>query len=76
MIERAATDFGKVSLAYHFDPYSGEEPLCFSCSWALIMAHATAGVHPELKNDTRRLRPHPQFREWTDDFSNMYSILK
>jgi hypothetical protein len=76
VIERAATDFGKVSLAYHWEPDSGDEPLCFSCSWTLIMAQSTLDAHPELKNQARRLQPHPQFREWTDDFSNMYSILK
>lgn len=77
VIERAATDFGKVSFAYHYDPSSTEEEgLCFSCSWALIMTPATAGLHPELAQHTKRLAPHPHFREWTDDFSNMYSILK
>jgi hypothetical protein len=78
VIERAATDFGKVSLAYHWDAEMDDDEggLCFSCSWALIMAASTLDAHPQLARDAKRLGPHPHFREWTDDFSNMYSILK
>jgi spermidine synthase len=79
VIERAATDLGKISFVYHFDPDESEDsenPLCFTCTWSLIMSPATAERHRELARYGRRLGPHPQFREWTDDFSNMYSILK
>jgi hypothetical protein len=76
VIERAATDFGKVSFVYRYNPGEEENGLCFSCAWTLIMAPATLGAHPELAHNARRLAPHPRFREWTDDFSNMYSILK
>ena len=77
VIERAATDFGKVAFAYHIDPDPDEfDGLCFACSWTLILSPSTLNAHPELAVDAKRLRPHPQFREWTDDFSNMYSILK
>ncbi len=75
VIERAATDFGKISLAYHYDP-PPEDTMCFACSWALIVAPETLAAHPELQKSAKRLPPHPQFREWTDDFSNMYRILK
>jgi spermidine synthase len=75
VMERAASAFGKVALTYHYEP-PDEDFLCFSCSWTLIMDRATAAAHPELQRDAKELRPEMPFRIWTDDFSNMYSILK
>jgi hypothetical protein len=60
---------------YHFTA-DDDDSFCFSCSWTLIMDRAAAGVHPELQKDAKVLRPERRFRIWTDDFSNMFSILK
>jgi hypothetical protein len=75
VMERAANAFGKVALAYHFSAEE-DDTFCFSCSWALIMDGAAASAHPELQKDAKVLRPERPFRIWTDDFSNMFSILK
>src|SRR5450432_323182 len=75
VMERAANAFGKVALAYHFTA-KDDDTFCFSCSWALIMNAAAASAHPELQKDAKLLRPERPFRIWTDDFSNMFSILK
>jgi SAM-dependent methyltransferase len=75
VMERASNAFGKLGLVYHYEPGEAEE-FCFSCSWTLIMNPATADVHPELLTRTKVLRPQRPFRIWTDDFSNMFSILK
>jgi hypothetical protein len=72
---RAADALGKIALVYHYEPTS-DDPLCFGCSWALIMDRAKADSHPELLADAKVLRPQGAFRLWTDDFSNMYQILK
>jgi len=71
----AAAAFGKVALVYDFNP-DEDDVLCFSCSWVLIMDEATANAHPELRNAGKVLRPTPGFRPWTDDFSNLFGILK
>jgi hypothetical protein len=79
VIERGAAEFGKKALAYHYDPPYDEDEngLCFACSWALVLSPATLDAHPELaRYGVKRLAARPHFREWTDDFSNMYSILK
>ena len=39
------------------------------------MDPATLASHPELKSNAAYLRPKPGFRLWTDDFSNLFSIL-
>jgi hypothetical protein len=75
VMERAANAFGKVALVYHFTP-DDEDQVCYSCSWTLIMDQATADAHPALKQGAKLLKPERPFRIWTDDFSNMFSILK
>ena len=75
VMERASNAFDKVGLVYHYDPPESE-PLCFGCSWTLIMSRAAADAHPELLRNVKVLEPERPFRMWTDDFSNMLSILK
>jgi hypothetical protein len=40
------------------------------------MDRTTAAAHSELQTEARVLRQERPFRVWTDDFSNMFSILK
>jgi hypothetical protein len=75
VMERAANAFNKVALVYDYRP-SSDDMMCFSCSWTLLMDRTTAAAHPELKTGARVLRQERPFRVWTDDFSNMFSILK
>jgi hypothetical protein len=75
VMERAANAFGKVALVYRFAPDDGDQN-CFSCTWTLIMDQATADSHPALMQNVKILKPERPFRIWTDDFSNMFSILK
>jgi hypothetical protein len=74
-MERAANALGKVALVYDYEPGSNDT-FCFSSSWTLVMDPATRDAHPELAASGRELRAMRPFRTWTDDFSNMYGILK
>ncbi len=71
----AAESLGKTAFVYHYTPPEGDI-LCFSCSWTLLMDRAAADAHPELRQHGKELRARPGFRLWTDDFSNMFAILK
>ena len=75
VMERAAAALHKVAYAYDYeaDTY---DPLCFSCSWALIMDRRAWEAQPTLHSNAKLLRPGRRFRTWTDDFSNMFSILR
>jgi hypothetical protein len=75
VMERAASAFDKVAMVYHWNP-KDDDTMCFSCSWTLIMDRSTAAAHPELQTRATVLRQRRPFRIWTDDFSNMFSILK
>ena len=75
VMERAASAFGKLALVYHYTPPE-DDALCFACSWTLIMDRGTAAAHPQLEQHGTVLQPRPGFPAWTDDFSNMFRILK
>jgi hypothetical protein len=75
VMERAAERLNKVALVYDYAPGAGDA-YCFNCTWVLLMDRGTLAAHPELKEGAQQLKPGASFRMWTDDFSNMYSILK
>ena len=75
VMERAAAAYGKIAMVYHYRP-ADDAMLCFASSWTLIMDRTTLDLHPELRAGAKQLRPMRSFRTWTDDFSNMYSILR
>ena len=75
VMAHAARAFGKTAMAYHFEP-DEDDQFCFGCSWTLIMDPAAAAAHPDLKAGAKILTPDRNFRVWTDDFSNMFRILK
>jgi hypothetical protein len=74
VMERASNAFGKLGLVYSYTPE--DETFCFGCTWTLIMNRSVADAHPELLRDVKILKPQRPFRIWTDDFSNMFNILK
>jgi hypothetical protein len=75
VMERSANAFDKVALVYHWSP-NDNDTMCFSCSWTLIMDRSTLALHPELQTQAKLLHQDRPFPIWTDDFSNMFSILK
>jgi SAM-dependent methyltransferase len=75
VMERAGNAFGKIALVYHYEPPE-DDPTCFTCRWTLMMSPSAMNAHPELRAHAKELRPERPFRMWTDDFSNIFSILK
>ena len=75
VMQSAAAAVNKVAYSYLYegDP---NDPVCFTSSWALIMDPHTWDSLPALHAGAKLLRPTPKFRTWTDDFSNMLSILR
>src|SRR5262249_47785642 len=75
VIERAASRFGRITLAY---PYYAkpDEVFCFSSEWALVAPPSIRESSPALVNAGTAIGPSSHFRMWTDDFSNLWSILR
>jgi len=75
VMERAANAFGKTAVVFHWVADDDDER-CFSCSWTLMMDRPVLDAHPELKTNSEILTQKRPFRVWTDEFSNMFSILR
>jgi hypothetical protein len=75
VMERSASSVGKVAYAYDYESES-DDGVCFSSSWALIMDSHTWDGLPSLHSEAQLLKRTPQFRDWTDDFSNMLGMLR
>jgi SAM-dependent methyltransferase len=72
--ERAARYFGRVALFFDYRAPKGD-PFCFSASWVLIVDETARKTLGEALSAGKPLKPYPKFRLWTDDFSNLYSVL-
>jgi hypothetical protein len=75
VMAHAAAAFGKIALHYAFVA-PPEEFTCFDCDWTLIMDRSALAAHTGLERGGVELKPRADFRTWTDDFSNLYSILR
>jgi SAM-dependent methyltransferase len=74
VMERAAHYFGRTCLIFDYTAKDDDEFFCSSSSWAVLVNPGQP--LPESLKSGRVLQPRPGFRIWTDDFSNMFSILR
>jgi hypothetical protein len=74
VLSRAAAGFGRVAMGFEYRP-AEEDTMCSACSWALLIDPAAQSKLPWLKSGNV-LTANPKFREWTDDFSNLLSIMR
>jgi hypothetical protein len=74
VMERAAEAYGKTAVVFDYWPQSDAEFLCTASSWVLIVDKDS----PALKGlqGSRVIAQHADFRTWTDDYSNMFGILR
>jgi hypothetical protein len=75
VMARAAAAYGKIALHYSYEATDGDF-LCFDCDWTLVMDRSTLAAHPDLARRAEEVKPRESFQLWTDDFSNLYSILR
>jgi hypothetical protein len=73
VMSSAASYFHKKALIFDLDPEE-DDMLCNASGWALLVD--PNAVLPESLKSGHEVHPRPGFRMWTDDFSNMFSILK
>lgn len=71
----AALHQGMAALSYALEK-DEDNPSCYSSDWVLIMSPARAAALPLVMNDGEPLEPRPDFRPWTDGFSNLFGVLK
>src|SRR5262249_2920081 len=72
VVERASSHFGKLAILYSDSPL--DKFTCYASDWVLVTDSAIR--ESALVKAGKILGPNPNFRMWTDDFSNMWSILR
>ena len=75
VIAAAAQHFGKVAIAFNLQPDQKDE-FCRHTVWVLLMSPERAANLPESLKTGKILKPSPNFKAWTDSFSNLLGILK
>jgi SAM-dependent methyltransferase len=75
VMERGATAVGRIALYYSYDA-SEEDTFCKNADWVLINEPTVRDTQPGLYKAGQVLQPYTAFHAWTDDFSNMFRILK
>jgi spermidine synthase len=71
----AAAELGKVALSYQITEVARDD-ICRPSHFAIIVDPKQAENLPELMRDFKRLEPRPGFKAWTDNYSNLFGILK
>ncbi len=74
VVESIVRSLGKPALVIHsrVRPDDG----VYEAQWALVAHHAAALDRPALRSAGRELKAAAGLRPWTDDYSNLFSILK
>lgn len=73
VLERGAVAIGKTARVYETD--DNEDQTCYGTTWVLLASDPAIFSEEELKNGVRPT-PAPWLQPWTDDFSNVYKLLR
>lgn len=73
VLDRAATALNKRAILVESD--DDEEEKCFSTTWVLLTSNPQVFDRPQYKSG-QALKPAPWLRVWTDDYSNIFKVLK
>lgn len=75
VVARNARDLGKAALLVTDEGL--EEAYLTGSDWVLVTADPAVFTHPEFRRgDVQRVNPRAGLRPWTDDYSNLFQILK
>ncbi|MBL0158519.1 MAG: fused MFS/spermidine synthase [Bryobacterales bacterium] len=75
VIAAAAAHYGLTALLYRYKPPK-DDLVCRRSNWALLMTREAAAHLPPALAGGEAMLPKPGFRPWTDDYSNLFQILK
>ena len=73
VLERGAAAMGKTARVYETD--DSEDQNCYGTTWVLLASDPAIFNRDELKIGVRPA-PAPWLRTWTDDFSNVYKVMR
>ena len=73
VLERGAAALGKTARV--FETTENADQTCYGTTWVLMASDPSVFDGPEYTTG-RPLTPAPWLRAWTDDYSNLYKVLK
>jgi len=74
VVERGATALGKK--AWVVETNDDSEGRCYGTTWVLVTADGELFSRPAFQGAGAAAEPAPWLRPWTDDFSNIYKVLR
>jgi spermidine synthase len=74
VVAQHAKDLGKVAMTIDDDEVDAD--YLFETTWVLVSAKAEAFQRPEFATVAAPSKLSPKLRTWTDDYSNLFEILK
>jgi hypothetical protein len=78
VVAQNARDLGKSAIRVN-DPEDGDDDPDYisESDWVLVAADPALFAHAQFQDaGIERVTPRPRFRPWTDDYSNLFQILK
>ena len=73
VLERGAAALGKAVRVYETD--DNEDLTCYGTTWVLLASDPSVFNVEELKVGVQP-KPAPWLKTWTDDYSNVYKLLR
>jgi SAM-dependent methyltransferase len=54
----------------------GEDVLASRSDWVLVSRNRALLAQPRIADAASLIKPHPEWRVWTDDFNNLFQVLR
>ena len=74
VVESAARSFGRRSALIDTD--DDDDNAVFGATWVVISSRESFFQYPFIRHAAEPVKPIPGLRMWTDDYSNLFQILK
>lgn len=74
VVGMAASAFGKRAVV--IDTNDDDDNAVFGATWVLVSSRAGFFDYPFIRSAATPVKPLPHLRMWTDDYSNLFQILK
>jgi spermidine synthase len=75
VVENIARDLGKRAVVID-DPVGPDSTGVNTTEWVLVTSDSTELSHPRIKDAATPLESGARLRTWTDDYSNLFQVLK
>jgi SAM-dependent methyltransferase len=75
VVAAAAARLGRVAIEIEDEPEETDLE-CYVSHYVLVMSPERHAAEPALRANAPRVEPTPGFREWTDDYSNLFAIVR